>query len=197
MLGGPWGRWGGEQQCGDDLGKRGVSGAERAPEVKGSEEGRGETSVAASRTLAWRVAACSPEEDVGWKGWLFLGEEIWACGKAGGKELVRGKLKTGKKDAWEVGRSDPGFRSFLMFYKKFKIFFNADILKVFVEFVTILLLFWFLGWPPCRILAPWAGITCFGRWSLPLDHWTTRESQVLFEKTYSLSVYSMESCVCV
>ena len=32
-----------------------------------------------------------------------------------------------------------------MFYKKFKIFFNADILKVFVEFVTILLLFWFLG----------------------------------------------------
>ena len=123
MLGGPWGRWGGEQQCGGDLGKRGVSGAERAPEVKGSEEGRGETSVAASRTLAWRVAACSPEEDVGWKGWLFLGEEIWACGKAGGKELVRGKLKTGKKDAWEVGRSDPGFRSFLMFYKKFKIFF--------------------------------------------------------------------------
>ena len=44
--------------------------------MKGSEEGRGETSVAASRTLAGRVAACSPEEDVGWKGWLFLGEEI-------------------------------------------------------------------------------------------------------------------------
>ena len=44
-----------------------------------------------------------------------------------------------------MGRSDPGFRSFLILYKKFKIFKNVDILKVFIEFVTILLLFWFLG----------------------------------------------------
>ena len=44
----------------------------------------------------WRVAACSPEEDVGWKGWLFLGEEIWACGKAGGKELT-GSWSQGRK----------------------------------------------------------------------------------------------------
>ena len=53
MLGGPWGRWD-EQQCGGDLGKRGVSGAERAVEVKGSEEGRAETSVAGSRTLSMK-----------------------------------------------------------------------------------------------------------------------------------------------
>ena len=54
------------------------------------------------------------------------------------------------------------------------------ILKVFIEFVTILLLFYvlfFLGCKACGMLAPWPGIEplppCIGR--LILNHWTTRE----------------------
>ena len=36
------------------------------------------------------------------------------------------------------------------------IFFDVDhFLKVFIEFVIILLLFWFFGYQACRISAPW------------------------------------------
>ena len=38
------------------------------------------------------------------------------------------------------------------------LFFFFTIFKVFIEFVTILHLFWFLGGKACGILAPWPGI---------------------------------------
>ena len=63
------------------------------------------------------------------------------------------------------------------FFKRF--FLMWTILKVFIECVTILLLFlmfWFFGHKACRILVPWPGIEfirpCTGRGSF--NHWTAR-----------------------
>ena len=52
-------------------------------------------------------------------------------------------------------------------------------LKVFIEFVTVLLLFYVLGfwlpdmWEICSPVRDWICTPCVGRWSL--NHWTTRE----------------------
>ena len=50
------------------------------------------------------------------------------------------------------------------------------ILKVFIEFVTILLLFWFWSWGMwclSSLTRDWTHTPCIGRWNL--NHWTTRE----------------------
>ena len=46
---------------------------------------------------------------------------------------------------------------FYFFFKYsffFKMFFHVDHFKVFIEFVTILFLFWYFGHETCEILAP-------------------------------------------
>ena len=64
------------------------------------------------------------------------------------------------------------------------------ILKVFIEFVTTLLLFYVLVfWPPGMwdLISPtrnWTLITCVGRWSL--SHWTARE--ILISQTFNNNI---------
>ena len=61
----------------------------------------------------------------------------------------------------------------------FKIFFNVDHLKIFIEFVTILLLFYVLVfwpqgiWDPSSLTRDRTHTPCIGRQRL--NHWTTRE----------------------
>ena len=58
------------------------------------------------------------------------------------------------------------------------IFFNVDPFKVFIEFVTILLLFYVLAFWPKGMWNLWSPTrdqtctSCIGRWGL--NHWTTR-----------------------
>ena len=64
----------------------------------------------------------------------------------------------------------------------FKIFLMWTIFKVFIEFVTTLLLFYVLFFGPKArgVLTPWPWIKthspCIGKWSL--NHWTSREVPV-------------------
>ena len=65
---------------------------------------------------------------------------------------------------------------FLPSFHPFFFFLMWLILKVFIEFVTILLLFWFWSWGMwclSSLTRDWTHTPCIGRWNL--NHWTTRE----------------------
>ena len=79
------------------------------------------------------------------------------------------------QECWELQPVNPSTFSYMVL----NIFWCGLFLKVFIEFVTILLLFlmfWSFGPEACGILVSQSGITfapCVGRQSL--NHWTTTE----------------------
>ena len=82
-----------------------------------------------------------------------------------------------------VSRCKPASLNFIalaLFFLSF-FFFTVDNFKFFIEFVTILFLFYILvSWPQgmwdlCYLRRDWSGTPC----NRSLNHWTTRKSQVL------------------
>jgi len=76
------------------------------------------------------------------------GETIWPC------------LPALKQDPWEESNQAEQREHSSFFSVFFFFFWMWTILKVFIEFVSILLLFifWFFGYEACGVLAPWPGM---------------------------------------
>ena len=78
---------------------------------------------------------------------------------------------------------------FCFHFLRFFFFWCGPLFKVFIEFVTMVLLlfmFWIFGHEACETLVPQSGdqthTACIGRWSV--NHWSAKKSRVLFFLTF-------------